>query len=96
LDAQAGRIALVFFGVFNLLIGYLILRSTFLPRILGALMALSGFGWLTFLVPVIANALLTYVEGIGILAEGSLMLWLLLLGVNSRRWTEQAAMTARS
>ncbi len=52
-------------------------------------MALSGFGWLTFLVPVIANVLLTYVEGIGI------MLWLLVRGVNSQRWTERAAMTAR-
>ena len=30
--------------------GYLIFTSTFLPRILGALMALAGVGWLAFLV----------------------------------------------
>jgi hypothetical protein len=91
LNAQAGYIALVFFGLFNLLIGHLIFRSTFLPRILGALMAFSGLGWLTFLSPPLANSLLTPIEILGILAEGSLMLWLLVVGVNVQRWEEQAS-----
>jgi hypothetical protein len=91
MNAQAGYIALVFFGLFNLLIGYLIFRSTFLPRILGALMAFSGLGWLTFLSPPLANSLLTPIEILGILAEGSLMLWLLVVGVNVQRWEEQAS-----
>jgi hypothetical protein len=81
---------LVFFGLFNLLIGYLIFKSTFLPRILGVLMALSGLGWLTFLSPSLANYLLTYIEVLGIIAEASLMLWLLVKGVNVERWKEQA------
>ena len=38
------------FGLFNLTIGWLILKSTFLPRILGVLMALSGLGWLMVVV----------------------------------------------
>ena len=90
LNAQAGYVALVFFGVFQLLIGYLIFRSTFLPRILGALIALGGLGWLTFLLPPLANHLLTPLEALGILAEAPLMLWLLVMGVNGQRWTEQA------
>jgi hypothetical protein len=95
LGGHAGYIALVFFGVFNLLIGYLVFRSTFLPRILGVLMALSGLGWLTSLSPPLAHYLLIPIEVIGILAEASLMLWLLVMGVNNQRWTERAV-AARS
>jgi Domain of unknown function (DUF4386) len=91
LNVQATYIYLVFFGMFNLSIGYLIFKSAFLPRILGLLMALSGLGWLTFLSPPLANQLLTYIEVLGILAEASLMLWLLVKGVNVERWKEQAS-----
>jgi MFS family permease len=96
LNVQAGSIALVFFGVFQLLIGYLIFRSTFLPRMLGALIALAGLGWLTFLAPLLANYLLTYIEILGILAEVSLMLWLLVMGVNAQHWQEQASAAGAS
>lgn len=89
LHAQVGNIALVFFGLFQLLIGYLIVRSTFLPRVLGALIALAGVGWLTFLWPPLANSLLTYLEVLGFLGEVPLMLWLLVMGVNAQRWKEQ-------
>lgn len=91
LNVQVGYIALVFFGGFQIVLGYLIFASTFLPRIIGALIALAGVGWLTFLSPPLANQLLTPLEVLGIVAEASLMLWLLVRGVNSRRWTEQAA-----
>ena len=70
--------------------GYLIVRTTYLPRILGALMALSGLGWLTVLSPELLRYTRAYVEIIGIAAEGSLLLWLLIMGVNVRQWNEQA------
>jgi hypothetical protein len=82
--------AFLFFGPYCLLIGYLILRSTFLPRIFGVLMVFAGLGWLLFLLPSLANDLANAIEALGILAEGSLMLWLLVLGVNEQRWSEQA------
>jgi Domain of unknown function (DUF4386) len=81
---------LLFFGPYCLLLGYLILRSTFLPRILGVLMMLAGFGWLIFLLPRLPVFLFRCIEGLGILAEGLLMLWLLVRGVNVSRWREQA------
>jgi len=86
LNAQVGSIALIFFGLFQILIGFLIFRSTFLPRVLGVLMALAGLGWLIFLAPPLAALLLTYLEVLGILAEVLLMLWLLVMGVNAERW----------
>jgi len=83
-----------FFGPYCLLIGYLVFRSTFLPHVLGVLMAFAGVGWLAFLSPAIAQHLAIYIEGLGVLAEASLMLWLIVRGVNEQRWSEQAA-TAR-
>ncbi len=82
--------SLVFFGPYCLLIGYLIFRSTFLPRILGVLMAFAGLGWLILLSP-LANHLSTYLKVLGFLAELSLCLWLLVMGVNVQRWKEQAS-----
>jgi hypothetical protein len=76
---------LIFFAPYCILIGYLIIRSTFLPRVLGALMALAGVGWLAYLVPPIASRLSVYLEALGILAEGLLMLWLLVFGVQTPR-----------
>src|SRR6202140_3540006 len=91
LYGQGVNICFVFFGVYCLLIGYLIFRSAFLPRILGVLMAFAGFGWLTFLSPTIANYLSPYIQVLGVLAELALMLWLLVMGVNVQRWKEQAS-----
>jgi Domain of unknown function (DUF4386) len=82
--------SLVFFGSYCLLIGYLIFRSTFVPRILGVVMACAGLGWLVFLSP-LANYLSTYLRVLGFLAEASLMLWLIMKGVNVQRWKERAS-----
>jgi Domain of unknown function (DUF4386) len=81
---------LVFFGCYCIAIGYLILRSTFLPRILGALMAFGGLGWLTFISPVLSNSLTPYNMIPGILGETALTVWLLAAGVNEQRWNEHA------
>jgi hypothetical protein len=77
-----------FFGPYCLLIGYLIFRSTFLPRILGVLMSLAGVGWLIYLSP-LEKYLVLYIEILGILAEASLMLWLIIKGVNKLKWEEE-------
>jgi hypothetical protein len=86
--------SLVFFGPYCLLIGYLIFKSIFLPRILGVLMVLAGLGWLIFLSP-LASYLSTGLKVLGILAEGSLMLWLIVMGVNVQGWNEQAGNPSR-
>lgn len=89
LDDQSWGIALVFFGAYWLLTSSLIFRSTFLPRLLAVLPVVAGLSWLTHLSPSLATAL-SPVNGIlGIFGEVSLMLWLLVAGVNSERWIEQ-------
>jgi hypothetical protein len=91
---QVGPIGLLFSGLFQLLIGYLMFRSGFLPRVFGVLVAVAGLGWFVFLAPPLANTLMTYLEVLGFLGEVPLMLWLLVMGVNSQRWNETAAAAA--
>lgn len=93
LYALCFNMSFVFFGCYCLLIGYLILRSTFLPRILGAGMVIAGLGWLTFLWPPLASYLSPYVLAAGI-GELGLTIWLIVVGVNAERWNVQAG-TAR-
>jgi hypothetical protein len=88
---RGAAVALVFFGFYALLSGYLIVRSTFLPRILGALSVFGGLGWLTFLYLPLGYHLFPYIAVLGLLGAASLILWLLVFGVNEQRWKEQAS-----
>ncbi len=88
---HGAAIALVFFGFYALLTGYLIVRSTFLPRILGVLSILGGLGWMSFLYQPLGYRLFPYISALGILGAASLILWLLVFGVNEQRWQEQAS-----
>ena len=81
---------LVFFGLWCVLIGYLIIKSTFLPRILGVLLAIDGLAWMTFLSPPLGHYLFPIIAVASGLAEIPLQLWLLIFGVNSERWKAQA------
>ena len=96
LNDQAVIIALVFFGMYDVLIGYLIVRSIFVSHLLDALMVLAGIGWLTFLYEPIAYHLSPYVQVLGIVAEALLMFWLLVMGVNVARWREQSLRIAET
>jgi uncharacterized membrane protein (DUF485 family) len=83
-------VALIPFGVHCVLTGYLIVRATFLPRVFGILMVLAGLGYLIFLWPPLADRLFfPYIVVPGVIGEGSLTLWLLVMGVNDKRWKEQ-------
>lgn len=79
-------VPLLFFGPYCILLGMLILRSTFLPRFLGVLLILAGIGWLLYLMPGLPHALFRLIEVLGILAEGILMLWLVVAGIKSEKW----------
>jgi hypothetical protein len=90
LQPRGVNIAVVFDGFYCVLIGYLVLRSSFRPRVLGALMVLGGLGWLTFLSSSLTNYLSPYNVAFGLLGEGLACLWFLLTGVNVRRRKERA------
>lgn len=88
-------IALVFFGFHCVVVGYLLLRSTFFPRILGLLLAIGGVGYMvnilaTVIPPSLGARLFPYIMLPGGVAEVLLTLWLIIVGVNVRKWHEKA------
>jgi hypothetical protein len=92
---EASYISLIFFGFYMLVIGYLIFRSTFLPRILGILVVATGLSYLTYLWPPFAESLQPFSMLPVMLGELGLTGWLLTAGVNAERWSdvERAAAT---
>jgi hypothetical protein len=89
------NLAQVFYVAYLLLTGYLIFRSTFLPRILGALLAIGGVSYVIYsfayiLAPEFAAHLVPYIQLPSGIGELSLCLWLLVVGLNSQRWKDQA------
>src|ERR1051325_9320196 len=82
--------ALAFFGFSTLLNGYLIFRSTFLPRWLGGLAMISGLGWLTFLYPPLGRSSFMILALIGLLSSAATIFWLLVFGVKEEKWKQQA------
>jgi len=88
------HISMIFFGLYCLLIGYLTSQSRYLPRILGALLAIGGVGYLInslahFLSLGFARDLYPYILLPGFGAETLLCLWLLVKGVDSSKWQER-------
>jgi Domain of unknown function (DUF4386) len=84
-NPQGQSAGLVVHGIYIIIFAYLIFKSTFLPRTLGVLMAIAGLGWVTYLSTPFPKINLIFC----LLGEVSLMLWLLVMGVNERRWKEQ-------
>src|ERR687886_2904321 len=93
-------IAQVFFTFDLVTIAYLVLRSTFLPRVIGVLLAIAGLAYLIYslanlLAPAFAGNLVPWIQLPSLLGEGSLCLWLLIVGLNAPRWNERANAASR-
>jgi len=84
LYTPAYGVALVFFAFYCVLLGYLVYKSTFLPRTLGVLVSIAGLSWLSFLYPPFATKYFPYIFATAA-GEGLLYLWLLVMGVNEEK-----------
>jgi uncharacterized protein DUF4386 len=96
LQAQVFPIGMVFFGIQCISIGYLVARSTFLPGILGVLLAIGGtcyviVSFANFLAPSFGARLVPFLMPIALIGEGALGGWLLVKAVNVQSWNEQAS-----
>jgi len=85
----------LFFGVDIIIFAYLVLRSTFLPRTIGILLAIDGVAYIVYsftdiLSPAAASTLVPWIQLPALIGEGALCLWLLTVGLDEGRWREQA------
>jgi len=95
LQGDGYAICLLFFGFACLSLGYLVFSSRFLPRTIGALMAVAGVCYLInsfshFLAPAFATTLFPALFVPMFIAELSLALWLIVKGVDVAKWEERA------
>lgn len=86
MNVQTFNIYLICFGLWLIPTGYLIVRSTFFPRIIGVFLMLDGLGWATYLWPPLATAIYPVIAIVAALGELPLLLWLLAVGLNETRW----------
>lgn len=80
---------LVLFGAYCIGLGWLTLRSTFLPKVIGALLIVAGLGWLTHIDPSLVDRLGVWALLPGMIGEAALTLWLVAAGVEPDRWRAQ-------
>jgi hypothetical protein len=77
-DAGLLRFALLPFAGYLMVLGYLIVRSTFFPDALGVLVAVAGLAWVLAVVPGVPTWCTLAVVVLGVVAEGALAIWLII------------------
>lgn len=78
--------ALAFFGFSTMLMGYLIFRSTYLPRWLGVIGMIAGLGWLTFIYPPLGYRVFIFAALIGLLGAAAKIFWLIVFAVDEEKF----------
>lgn len=81
-NEMGAAIAVVFFGFSTLITGWLIIRSTYMPRVLGWIAVVGGIGWLAFLWPPLGYRLNLYIAAVGLLGAIATIVWLIGFGPN--------------
>lgn len=84
-------LAHLFFGLWLFPMGYLVIKSGFVPKVIGFFLLIAGVGYvvdftLFFLFPDITVTVSEYT----FVGEVLLLLWLLVMGVNVERWQQRA------
>jgi hypothetical protein len=84
------QIAGVFWGLWLFPMGYLVFKSTYIPKIIGILLMIGCFGYLLDSVLfILAPELGVTVSQYTFIGEIALPLWLLIKGVNVNKWEKQ-------
>jgi hypothetical protein len=84
-------IAQIFFGLWLFPLGYLIVQSGFMPKLVGIMLMVACVGYLAdFFLFFLYPSFPVVVSEFTFIGELLLMLWLLIKGVNVEKWQKQA------
>ena len=88
-------IALLLFGCFFPIAGYLIFKSGYFPKAIGILYMIPGLSYLIssfalILAPAFASRFYFVIAGPALIGELSLCLWLIVKGVDLAKWEKRA------
>ena len=86
INGQGAGLAMVFFGFYAILTGWLVIRSTFLPSWLGWLGVIAGLGWLAFLWLPLGLRYAGIITLVALVGAAAKIGWFLIVGVNEERW----------
>lgn len=89
INDRGAALALAFFGVSGVLNGYLIYRSTFLPRALGILCMIASTGWLRFFYPPLRTPSFMLIAVAALAVAAAQIFWFVVYGVDVERWRER-------
>ena len=86
-------VSLVYFGIYFVMLGYLLSTSRFLPRTIGIFLIIAGICYVTnsfvlFLAPSYSSYLFPYILLPSLVAELSTALWLLFKGIDENQWND--------
>jgi hypothetical protein len=86
IQSQGYAIGLVFFGFYCVIIGYLIYKTEYIPKLLGILYAIAGASYILnsfimFLSHAFGNPLFPYILFPAFIGELSVCMWLLVIGI---------------
>lgn len=88
INAFGSGTACIFLGISTVFLGFLMLRSGFLPRFLGYLGIISGIGWSTFVYPPFSARIFMPLALFALVDSAILIAWLLVKGVDEAAWVK--------
>ena len=74
------------FALFEVVLGYLILRSAFVPRVFGVLLMVAGCTWAMYFWPPLLNSIRSVALPFAGLAEIAFPVWLVVKGIDVPAW----------
>jgi hypothetical protein len=83
---QTFQMSIPMFALFEVVLGYLIYRSAFVPRFFGVLLMVAGLTWAAYFWPPLLNSMRSVALPFAGLAEIAFPVWLVVKGIDVPAW----------